>query len=147
MEFPDHHYPSFTIPFPAQPDVLKYIQSFADRFDLKKLIRFHHVVVRVAPIEDDKWEIIVKNLPSNTYETRIFDAVFVTTGQFTQPNIPKFPGANEFKGKLLHSHEYRSAEKYQGTYQQLLYTRICTKLWLLKVNMCLSLEVVPAEEI
>lgn len=114
MEFPDHHYPEGTIPFPPQAEVLKYIHSYADRFNLKKYIKFSHLVVRVLPIENGKWEIIVKNLPNNTFETRIYDAVFVANGHFSKPRFPNVPGADDFNGKLMHSHDYRRAEKFFG---------------------------------
>lgn len=114
MEYPDLHYPEGTPAFPTQQDVLNYLHSYADRFNLKKLIQFSHLVVRIAPIEDENWEIVVKNLSNNTFETQVFNAVFVANGHYSVPQIPKISGANEFKGKILHSHDFRSAEAFRG---------------------------------
>lgn len=114
MEFPDFPYPEDTSSFPSQSDVLNYLHSYANRFDLKKHIKFSHLVLQVAPVEDEKWEIVVKNLPNNTYETNIFDAVFICNGHYSVPKIPNIPGADQFKGKILHSHNFRSAEKFRG---------------------------------
>lgn len=114
MEFPDWHYPEDTLSFPTSQDVLNYIHSYANKFDLKKYIKFNHLVIRVSPIEDNKWEIVVKNLPKNAFETIIFDAVFICTGHYSKPQIPTIPGADEFKGIAFHSHEFRTAEAFRG---------------------------------
>lgn len=114
MEFPDFPYPEDTLVFPTQPDVLNYLHSYANRFDLKKHIKFNHSVVRVAPIEDDNWEIVVKNLRDGTFETNFFNAVFVANGHYSVPQIPKIAGSNEFKGKIIHSHDFRTAEAFRG---------------------------------
>lgn len=114
MEYPDHHYPEDTPAFPSQADVLNYLHSYANRFDLKRHIKFSHLVVQVVPIDDEKWEVVVKNLPNNSYETNIFDAVFICNGHYSAPNIPELPGADRFRGRLIHSHDFRSAERFRG---------------------------------
>lgn len=117
MEFPDFQYPEGTRSYPPQADVLKFLHSYADKFDLKKHIKFSHVVIRVLPIENGKWEIIVKDLPNNQFQTVVYDAVFVANGHFVKPRIPQIDGANEFKGKVIHSHDFRKASDYQGLFQ------------------------------
>lgn len=107
MEFPGHPYPNDTIPFPPQSDVLAYINSYADRFDLRKHIKVNHIVIRVLPIKDEKWEVIVKDLENDRFITRVFDAIFVCNGHFSVPYYPTIEGADEFKGKVIHSHHYR----------------------------------------
>lgn len=114
MEASDHPYPVDTVPFPSHTEVLKYYNSYADRFDLRKHIKFGHLVIRIKPIENDKWEIIVKDLPNNQFEMEIFDAVFVCNGHFASPRIPDIAGASEFQGKIIHSYEFRVPEKFCG---------------------------------
>ena len=46
--------------------------------------------------------------------TEAFDAVMVCTGHHSVPNIPEFPGAETFKGEVLHSHEYKDNERFRG---------------------------------
>lgn len=128
MEVPDFHLPSDIAPFPSQPDMLNYLHSYADHFDLIQYIKFNHLVIRVRPIENDRWEIIVHNLVEDKLIKSVYDAVFVCNGHFFQPFIPNIVGANEFKGKLLHSHDFRSAEKFQGI---LFYERIGISFYLL----------------
>lgn len=115
MEFPDFPFPDKDkVIFAHYSDVLSYYESYADHFDLKKHIKFSHNVIHVLPIENEKWEIIVKDLVNNTFETVVYDAVFVASGLFSAPYIPDIKGASEFKGKVIHSHDFRDAERYRG---------------------------------
>lgn len=114
MEFPDYHHPNNTIPFPPQPEMLEFLNSYADHYHLKDHIEFNALVVRVLPLENDRWEVLVKDLLNGEYITETYDAVFVANGHFFAPSIPHFEGISEFKGKMMHSHDYRSPEKFQG---------------------------------
>lgn len=114
MEFPDHPYPNGTISYPSQSTVLNYLQSYADRFNMKEHIKFSHLVIRVIPIENDKWEVIVKDLPNDKFNTLMYDVVFVCTGRFSSLRYPNIPGMDDFQGKTLHSHDYRTAETFRG---------------------------------
>lgn len=116
MEFPGFHYPNNTISYPPHSAVLNYLNSYADHFNLRKHIKFSHLIIRVQPIENNKWEIIVKNLAENKYETRIFDAVFIANGHNFKTFIPKIPGVNEFNGKIIHSHDFRTAKEFHSNF-------------------------------
>lgn len=127
MEFPDyHHNPNNISSFPTQADILKFLHSYADHFNLGKLIKLNHLVVRVLPMENGKWELIVKDLPNNKYITKVHDAVFVCNGHYFAPRLPQIDGANEFKGKVMHSHDFRSAEAFRGMF--LLYLAYSVRL-------------------
>lgn len=119
MEFPDFHHPNGTIPFPPQSEVLNFLNSYADYFRLNEHIEYNAQVIRVLPIENNKWEVIVKDLLNGEYITEIYDAVFVCNGHFFAPSIPKFENVTEFKGKMIHSHDYRSPERFQGIHAHL----------------------------
>lgn len=114
MEYPDHKYPDETMSYPPQSGVLKFIHSYADRFDLKKHIKLSYSVVSVKPIDGEKWEIIVKDLLNETFATNIYDAVIVCNGHYFKPRIPQFDGVKCFVGELLHSHNFRTAKAYCG---------------------------------
>lgn len=114
MEFPDYHHTNDTASFPNQADILKFLHSYADHFELNKHIKLNHLVVRILPVEDDKWEVLVKDLPNNKYMTKIYDAVLVCNGHYFAPRLPEIEGAKEFKGKLIHSHDFRRAEAFKG---------------------------------
>lgn len=51
---------------------------------------------------------------SGSMHTAVFDAVLVCNGHFTQPNLPSIPGAADFPGLLMHSHNYRQADRFKG---------------------------------
>lgn len=114
MDFPDHPYPNDSNSYPTHTEVLKYLHSYADRYDLKQHMKLNHMIIRIHPIENEKWEIIVKDLPNNKFETVIYDVVFVCNGHFAIPRYPKIPGINEYNGKFLHSHDFRTAEQFRG---------------------------------
>lgn len=116
MSFPDFYHPNGTIPFPPQPELLEFLNSYADTFRLKDHIEFNALVVRVLPLENERWEVVVKDLLNGEYITETYDAVFVCNGHFFAPNTPKFDGVSEFKGKMMHSHDYRSPEPFQGMF-------------------------------
>lgn len=114
MAFTDYPFPEELRSYILHTEVFNYYESYTNHFDLRKYIKFRHAVIRVAPTEHDKWEIIVRNLVTNTIETNIFDVVFVASGNFAHPNIPQIDGASLFEGKMVHSHDYRDAERFRN---------------------------------
>ncbi|XP_031618998.1 senecionine N-oxygenase-like [Contarinia nasturtii] len=114
MELPGLQFPKNTPSYPPHEDIWNYLNSYADRFGLKKHIKFHHLVEKIHSIENDQWKIIVKDLPNNKTRTMIYDAVFISIDKLSTLNYPQYEGANEFNGKIMHSHEYRRAEDFHG---------------------------------
>lgn len=112
MHYPDFPFPEQEISYLSAEEVLKYYQSYADSFNLKKYIKFEHHVVRVRPLLNETWEVIVKDLKSNEYETVNYDAVLVCNGHYNAPFIPDYEGRNVFAGKQIHSHDYRCCEPF-----------------------------------
>lgn len=114
MEYPDHKYPANTMSYPPQRDVLKFIHSYADRFDLKRHIKLSHLVVNIKLIDGEKWEVIVNDLLNKTLQTHIYDALMVCNGHYFKPRIPKIDGVRNYAGEMLHSHNFRTAKAYCG---------------------------------
>lgn len=109
------------MPFPDQEDsyitsqdVLNYYHWYAEKFDLFKYIQFEHNVLRVRPLADKTWEVIVLDLPNNEYKTLHFDTVMVCNGHNSTPDIPKFNGQEVFSDRQLHSHDFRNADDFKG---------------------------------
>lgn len=100
--------------FPLHTDVLKYLRLFADHFNLNGHIKCQHMVTRVRPIANTKWEIVAVNLADDKHIEHIHDFVFVCNGHFFEPYIPNVQDADEFQGRLIHSHDFRSAEHFRG---------------------------------
>ncbi|CAB3387242.1 Hypothetical predicted protein [Cloeon dipterum] len=103
--------------FMTSDEVLDYFHKFADRFDLKKLIKFNHLVTEVKPVNpgqsDTSWLIKYGNLIDGLYSQEEFDAVIVANGHTTKPHWPKFDGLSTYRRNILHSHDFRDAANYK----------------------------------
>lgn len=111
--------PDFPIPpqdksYISAEDMLKFLNLYADNFQLRGKIKFEHQVIRVRPLVDNSWEVIVKDLKFGKYEILIFDAVLICNGHYHTPAIPKYEGSKIYKGRQIHSHDYRRADRFKG---------------------------------
>ncbi len=85
--------------FSAQPDILRYANHVADRFDLRKDIRFDTRASSVDYLDaDNRWRVTSERGES-------FEAQFcvMATGCLSVPNKPTLPGADNFRGPVLHT--------------------------------------------
>ena len=63
----------------------------------------------------DDFSVVVKNLPEDqVLSAKRFDYVIVATGHFSVPNMPYFPGIEQFPGLVIHSHDFRNASHFKG---------------------------------
>uniref|UniRef100_A0A3P8PP10 Flavin-containing monooxygenase n=1 Tax=Astatotilapia calliptera TaxID=8154 RepID=A0A3P8PP10_ASTCA len=96
-------------------EVLLYLRLYAQTFNLLPRIRFQTTVISVRQTTNfevtGQWEVETESREGQR-ETRVFDAVMVCTGHFTQPHLPlrDFPGIESFRAKYFHNWEYCSAE-------------------------------------
>lgn len=109
-------YSDFPIPaefpiFMHNTCVQKYFKLYSDKFNLKKYIQFETEILNINKTADfsktGQWNIKIKDLKSGKVEDLVYDAVLVCTGHHAEKHIPDFPGLSAFKGKVLHSHDYR----------------------------------------
>ncbi|XP_054646448.1 flavin-containing monooxygenase 5-like [Dunckerocampus dactyliophorus] len=100
-------------------EVMLYLRLYAQTFRLLQHIRFQTSVAHVRPTPDfattGQWEVETEGCDGQR-ETQVYDAIMVCTGHFTTPHLPlkDFPGIESFKGKYLHSWEYRNTDGLQG---------------------------------
>lgn len=45
--------------------------------------------------------------------TDVYDCVAVCIGHHVYPNIPEFPGQEEFNGKIMHSHSLKNTKGFE----------------------------------
>ena len=45
----------------------------------------------------------------------MFDFVLVCTGHHAFPNMAEFPGQKDFQGKIIHSHDFKTAKGYEDS--------------------------------
>jgi cyclohexanone monooxygenase len=85
--------------YASQPEILRYAQHVADRFDLRRDIGFNTCVTAAAfdPAEN-RWTVTLDG-------TRTVRAQFLimATGCLSNARTPDFPGRASFKGKTYHT--------------------------------------------
>lgn len=113
MHFPGFPYPYEDHSFIPSAKFLNYLNLYADHFNLRRHIKLGHEVVRVRPLPDEKWEVIVRKIEDNKLEIFKFDYLFVCNG-ISQPLYPKIFNRSKFLGKQVHSHDYRKPEMFVG---------------------------------
>lgn len=114
MTFLDFPYPhEQTKSYIPQREVIGYFNRYADTFNLKKYIKFYKRVINVKPLTPNKWIVTVQDAKTKVEETNQYDAVFICSGHYNTPNIPKIPGQNIFKGRQSHSHDYRCPKPFK----------------------------------
>lgn len=114
MGFPDFPFPKKGKSFEPRGEVLAFFQSYAREFKVNEVVKLQHEVIRVRPVDDTRWELLVKNLKENTFALDIFDAVFVCNGHYSVPFYPVIEGFDNFKGRSMHSRDYRRPETFKG---------------------------------
>jgi cation diffusion facilitator CzcD-associated flavoprotein CzcO len=88
--------------YPEQPEILRYLNHVADRFDLRRSIRFG---TRVTAAEYDDaanlWRV-------TTQQGERLTAKFLITavGCLSTANVPKIPGLESFRGRWVHTGEW-----------------------------------------
>lgn len=103
-EFTDYPMPASYPDFPSAQQILDYMRSYAEHFNLYPKIQFNTKVTMVRPRSDELWEVELANA-----ERRIYKGVLVCNGHHWHKRFPKYEG--EFTGELLHSKDYKGPEQ------------------------------------
>uniref|UniRef100_A0A6B2L5Z6 Flavin-containing monooxygenase n=1 Tax=Arcella intermedia TaxID=1963864 RepID=A0A6B2L5Z6_9EUKA len=98
--------------FPFSGSVLRYLEDFCEHFKISRFMRFGCTVVRVAQ-RGEKWR-VEHTTRDGAGESTDFDFVIICSGLQSSPAIPDLPGLKDFKGKLMHSSEYKSNNEFTG---------------------------------
>ncbi|XP_065225542.1 uncharacterized protein LOC135849177 [Planococcus citri] len=115
MEFPEFPHKNFdNRSYLTAAEVLRYVEDYAEYFNLKKYIKFLHYVKSVAPIQNGRWEIQVTDLQLSKDCTYYFDSVMICVGNYSNPDIPSIPNIANFQGLQLHSHDYREPSRFKN---------------------------------
>ena len=99
--------------FKSRDDLLAYFRAYSDLHGLAPHFRFGERVLRVLrqdPGAHDGFEWRLET------EARVFEARFliVATAQNRAPSIPTIPGRKSYRGRVLHSSEYRAPAPFAG---------------------------------
>ena len=97
--------------FASQPEILRYLQHVADKFDLYKDIQFSSEV-KSATYRDDtrSWEIQLQD--GSKFKCRF---LITGIGLLSQPTLPKIAGIDSFKGQSFHTSRWpHESVSYSG---------------------------------
>ncbi|MEI9988997.1 MAG: amino acid permease [Rhizomicrobium sp.] len=98
--------------YPNYRQLLAYIRDFAETFGLRSAITFNTEVRHAEPLGEDAkdgWRVTLSN-----GETRIYRGIVSANGVTWHASLPDYPGLDRFKGQVMHTVSYRSADILRG---------------------------------
>ncbi|KAF5481641.1 hypothetical protein F2P56_002279 [Juglans regia] len=133
-EFSDFPWPDRdNTSFPSHTEILEYLHSYANHFDVLKFVRFNSKVVEIKFVNDGQeatdfsgkpgsllpghpvWEVAVQTNDSDSVQWYAFEFIVVCIGKYGDlPRIPEFPynrGPEIFQGEVLHALDYCKLDK------------------------------------
>ncbi|WP_428332493.1 NAD(P)-binding domain-containing protein [Novosphingobium sp.] len=119
LEFADYSFEEhFGRPIPSYPPravLHDYIMGRVAKAGVRDKVRFN------SPVRDVRWDeaaklftVRVKDQIADRLYEETFDHVIVSSGHFSTPNVPHFAGIETFPGRVLHAHDFRSADEFAG---------------------------------
>ncbi|MFE8015079.1 NAD(P)-binding domain-containing protein [Streptomyces antibioticus] len=99
--------------YPGHAHIARYFDAFVEHFGLRPSIRFRTEVTEVVQ-DRDGWAVTSRHRDTHEEERGVYDAVLVANGHHWKPRWPRpgIPGASDFVGAQLHSHDYRTPEPF-----------------------------------
>lgn len=98
-------FPAGTPRYPSRKQVVEYLELYARHFELAP--HFNEEVRTVRPRNPG----LTVTTTAGVYQSR---QVVVATGCNAVPYVPRWRGQERFRGRILHSSEYRNGESFQG---------------------------------
>ena len=98
-------FPAGTPRYPSREQVIGYLELYARHFELAP--HFNEEVRTVRPCAPG-W---IATTTAGVYHSR---RVVVATGYNAVPYVPQWRGQERFRGRILHSSEYRSGASFRG---------------------------------
>jgi cation diffusion facilitator CzcD-associated flavoprotein CzcO len=94
--------PNWSRLYSSGTEVKRYADDVADKYDVRRHIRFNTTVEAASWDEDEKvWRIALAG--GDTITARI---LITATGFLSQPRLPDIPGIDDFAGKIVHSADW-----------------------------------------
>jgi len=119
LEFADYGFEQhFGRPIPSYPPravLHDYIMGRVEKSGVRPYVRFNTAVRWVDYSEaTGRFTVTVKDLVADATSSEVFDHVVVASGHFSTPNVPYFEGVESFPGRVMHAHDFRSADEFAG---------------------------------
>lgn len=91
-------------------EIKQYAQHVADKYDVRRHMRFNTKVESARWDEDDKvWQVAIAN--GETVSARF---LITATGFLSQACVPDIPGISDFTGKIVHTTDWDDSYDFEG---------------------------------
>ncbi len=104
-ELPFESFPAEYPRYASRDQLVEYLDSYAKKFALD--IRFNQQV-QSAQRKDGQWQVVSQDAQYSASN------LVVATGYARKPFVPEWKGKDSFKGKVIHSSEYRNGVQFKG---------------------------------
>ncbi|KAL5507063.1 hypothetical protein ACEPAH_6519 [Sanghuangporus vaninii] len=115
IHMPYLSFPSTWPLWTPSPKIADWLELYAQALDLNVWTSTHVEKVDEGAISgQDPWSVHIKCANGETRILRPKHVVFATGIFGGPPRMPKFPGMEKFKGKLIHTAQYKTAKEHNG---------------------------------
>lgn len=113
--FTDFAFPEGTSPYPTATEIDQYLNAYCDNFNLRPHLRLS---TGIQSIQRDNvrngWLLTVQSTTSTSTETLFFEKLVMALGPHSRPNWPSIQDSDKFKGKILHSIQFKGPSNFKG---------------------------------
>jgi trimethylamine monooxygenase len=119
LEFADYsfeeHFGKQIASYPPRAVMVDYIEGRVNKAGVRDWIRFSSVIrwVEYDQAAGDFTVTVHDMVKDEVYKER-FDHVICASGHFSSPNVPEYPGFEQFNGRIVHAHDFRDAREFEG---------------------------------
>lgn len=99
--------------YPPRMVLRDYVLGRGRKNNIDRFCRYSTVVRHVEP-QGDKFIVNSQNLKTKIGRQEAFDYIIVCSGHFSIPAQPTYPGIDDFKGRIMHAHDFRDAVAFRG---------------------------------
>jgi putative flavoprotein involved in K+ transport len=92
--------------YPTKEEVISYFNEYTNYHKLNV-----RTGVEVTEVNKNGKDFVIATARGNVFYSK---AVIAATGAFAYPNIPLIDGSERFKGKMIHSSQYKNVEEYKN---------------------------------
>ena len=119
LEFADYtfeeHFGKQIASYPPREVLFDYIQGRVKKAEVRDKIRFNN---RVRDVRYDEgtglFTVVSRDTEADRETSEDYDHVVVASGHFSTPNVPYYPGFENFNGRILHAHDFRDAREFSN---------------------------------
>jgi len=108
---PNHDWPEF---YSKRDELWRYFERCADRYDVRRSIRFATEVVAAAfDARVGRWHLTVRDRDGRE-ERSTFNAIVCAVGQLNRPALPRIDGLSDFAGPVVHTAQWHAGFDVKG---------------------------------